>query len=727
MEKKMMISVAAVAVVILVVLSSIIILNNTNAASVPGQPTNLEATRGDGQVTLTWTAPEDEGSDDISGYMVYRGQIGRNDIFINVDDVTSLIDDDVTNGVWYFYRVAAVNSAGAGEKSELVQVMPSADPSNVPTAPRDLAASVGQATIGLTWSAPADNGGSAVQYYEVAYREVGELSWTIINAGLVFEHELEDLDPVEHDVRVVAVNSVGASPAAETTATPMAKAVDMLTIGTTVPITNINMANGRYSEFKMLLSQQPLVTVDTNGDYMGLLATSWECNSNFTEWTMHLRENVTFSDGVAFDADNVVFCYRMNSARGDTSYAGVRNVVKIDEMTVKVILTEANANFLFVAMNMVQSPAHIYAAQVGPVESTNPVNYTNYAGLDASIGTGPYMLTGWNSLAGTLTWTVNEDYWGGLPTLKNVTVRLYSTTNAMMMALLSGEIDTIYNYVSQGMDDSYLGKVLQSGNIDVMTVNYTGLPTTLFFNYDSELGSNKTIRQAVRYAIDYAEVIELIALVSGSMANTGVISPGNTYFTDTPVLEFDASEAEALLDAAGITDSNSDGTREFGGEEIVLKVIIRSEQEDSIRAWELVEEYLEDVGIGVDVHVLISADFTAAFRTTRDFDILTFIMTPAGLGMYAGYGTTYTQRNKFCNITDPVYLGLVNDLLSTSDPDERRALAEEIQEYYAEEASMIPLYWSYYLQPYNNRLTGFVTNPFWGILCLDTYFSLAYA
>jgi len=133
------------------------------------------------------------------------------------------------------------------------------------------------------------------------------------------------------------------------------------------------------------------------------------------------------------------------------------------------------------------------------------------------------------------------------------------------------------------------------------------------------------------------------------------------------------------------------------------------------------------VGLGVEVTVLTSAQFTSAFKNTRDFDILTFIMTPAGVAMYAGYGTTYTQRNKFCNITDPAYLEIVNALLSTTDPDEREELAAEIQAYYAEEASMISLYWTYYLQPYNDRLTGFVTNPYWGILCEDTYFNLAYA
>jgi len=156
---------------------------------------------------------------------------------------------------------------------------------------------------------------------------------------------------------------------------------------------------------------------------------------------------------------------------------------------------------------------------------------------------------------------------------------------------------------------------------------------------------------------------------------------------------------------------------------------VRQEQTDSIRALQLVEEYLEEVGLGVQIAVLSSSQFSLHFQRAENttFDILTFIMTPAGLDMHAGYGTTYTQRNKFCNITDTVYTDIVDALLSTDNMTVRETLASDIQDYYVDEQPMIALYWSYYLQPYSKSFTGFVGHPYWGILCSETFMNLQYA
>ena len=503
----------------------------------------------------------------------------------------------------------------------------------------------------------------------------------------------------------------------------------ILRIGTTAPINGISLGDGRYSEFKMLLAQEALVDKDANGVYFGALAESWSCNSNFTVWTFNLRQGVVWSDGEPFDADDVVFNYRMKSARGDTTYTGFVNVTKVDQYTVNVTLSTPNSNFLVIARNMVQSPAHIYLEKVGPLETTAIINFTNYNEIDGSIGTGPYKLTDYNQLAGTLTFEVNDNYRGQSPSLKKIVISMYSNNAALMMALLSGTIDTIYSYVSPGMDNFYLGQVLSSSTVDVMTINYTGLPTTLFFNYDSPLGSNLSIRQAVGYAIDYEEIIRLVALVSGSMANKGVISPGNLFWKDTPINEYNVTKAMQILDDAGIVDTNNNSIREFNGTDIQLRIIVRQEQTDSIRALQLVKEYLEEVGLGVQIAVLSSSQFTLHFQRAENttFDILTFIMTPAGLDMHAGYGTTYTQRNKFCNITDTVYTDIVDALLSTDNMTIRETLASDIQDYYVDEQPMIALYWSYYLQPYSKSFTGFVGHPYWGILCSETFMNLQYA
>ena len=94
----------------------------------PPAPQNLTATaNGDGSVTLSWDAPDD---DSITGYQILRRQpnAGERSLSVYVADTgstaTSYTDTGVTAGVKYVYRVKAINSAGVGQRSKNVRVTP---------------------------------------------------------------------------------------------------------------------------------------------------------------------------------------------------------------------------------------------------------------------------------------------------------------------------------------------------------------------------------------------------------------------------------------------------------------------------------------------------------------------------------------------------------------------------------------------------------------------------
>ena len=87
-------------------------------AKVPSTPLNLQASAGDGEVTLSWNTPSDTGGVDITGYKIYRGNIsGKLTLLTTIDTGTSYTDNTVTNEITYYYQVSAVNSAGEGQRS----------------------------------------------------------------------------------------------------------------------------------------------------------------------------------------------------------------------------------------------------------------------------------------------------------------------------------------------------------------------------------------------------------------------------------------------------------------------------------------------------------------------------------------------------------------------------------------------------------------------------------
>jgi fibronectin type 3 domain-containing protein len=94
------------------------------AVTAPAAPTNLVATGGNAQVALAWTA-----SPGATSYNVYRGTTPNGESSSAVASVTSpsYTDTSVTNGTTYYYKVTAVNSAGASPQSGEASATPTAN------------------------------------------------------------------------------------------------------------------------------------------------------------------------------------------------------------------------------------------------------------------------------------------------------------------------------------------------------------------------------------------------------------------------------------------------------------------------------------------------------------------------------------------------------------------------------------------------------------------------
>ena len=95
--------------------------------STPSQPINLRAMGTDTQITLAWNAPASDGGGPITGYNIYRGTVSDGEVFlINIGNVLLYADLGLGNGDTYYYKVAAVNTAGEGPLSNEASATPDA-------------------------------------------------------------------------------------------------------------------------------------------------------------------------------------------------------------------------------------------------------------------------------------------------------------------------------------------------------------------------------------------------------------------------------------------------------------------------------------------------------------------------------------------------------------------------------------------------------------------------
>jgi fibronectin type 3 domain-containing protein len=137
----------------------------TTPAPPPGPPQAFAAAPGNQQVALTWQPPASNGGPAATSYKVYRGPSSGRESFLANTTSTAYNDTGLTNGQRYYYQVSAVSSAGEGARSNET----SATPATIPGAPRNLTAARGPGAgqVTLAWQAPASDGGSVVEAYEV--------------------------------------------------------------------------------------------------------------------------------------------------------------------------------------------------------------------------------------------------------------------------------------------------------------------------------------------------------------------------------------------------------------------------------------------------------------------------------------------------------------------------------------------------------------------------------
>ena len=117
-----------------------------NTASAP--PTNLIATAGNQQASLTWTA-----SSGATSYYVKRGTAsGGPYTTVGSPAGTTYADTSLTNGTTYYYVVTAVNATGQSGNSNQATATPAAAPT-APVAPLNLTATGGNQQVSLAWTA----------------------------------------------------------------------------------------------------------------------------------------------------------------------------------------------------------------------------------------------------------------------------------------------------------------------------------------------------------------------------------------------------------------------------------------------------------------------------------------------------------------------------------------------------------------------------------------------
>ena len=262
----------------------------------PDAPTNVQAARGNGQVTVSWTAPADNGAT-ITAYTVTASS-GETCATTGTGAPTTCIVSGLTNGTSYTFTVVATNEGGDSPASAASNAVV---PATIPAAPTNAAAvAVGDTTITLSWTVP-DNGGSAITDYEYSY-DAGS-SWLSLGTTGTSATITGLTNGTAYTLIIRAVNAVGGGVAsAGVTATPaavpaaptglVATAGDQkITLNWTTPDDGGSAITDYEYSSDAGTSWTSLSTTGTSATITGL--------TNFTEYTVIIRAKNATGAGAA--------------------------------------------------------------------------------------------------------------------------------------------------------------------------------------------------------------------------------------------------------------------------------------------------------------------------------------------------------------------------------------------------------------------------------------------
>ncbi len=192
----------------------------TDAASVPDAPTGLAATAsGQTSIVLSWAVPSNDGGATVTGYQIEMStDAGANwsDLVANTESsATTYTHTGIPEGATRHYRVYAINSIGASDPSNVANATTGAAITR-PGAPAELTATAsGRTQIHLSWTAPANNGGTAITGYRIEISPDAGSNWSDLAANTessatTYTHTGLPESATRH-YRVYAINSVGES------------------------------------------------------------------------------------------------------------------------------------------------------------------------------------------------------------------------------------------------------------------------------------------------------------------------------------------------------------------------------------------------------------------------------------------------------------------------------------------------------------------------------------
>lgn len=498
-----------------------------------------------------------------------------------------------------------------------------------------------------------------------------------------------------------------------------------------------------YEAFQ--LSYNLLVDFGDNLEPVPGFADSWERAPD--KVTFHIRTGMKWSDGEPATSADACFSWQLavDAIKDDSNIglgyldpnlkdAGVTKVECPDDQTMIAYTTDQSDRIFQVYLPII--PKHIWGKYTYKTIADQK--------FDAPlVGTGPYTLAEWKT-GQFMRFVRNPNYWGDKGFADEVVIQIFSSTDTMVQALKSGDLDYAHLVNADQL------KALQN-EPDIKTVvgSANGWTQLAFNEYGA--GTGKTIkgggpstkalldpafRDALGYAVDHQALVDKVLGGYGDLGNT-IVPPvlGQWHVEPDNPRTFNIDLAKQKLDAAGYMLDSSGNRLDKEGKPITLRLYMPDSSEDYPKAAQFIKDWYGQLGIKVQTKVFDSATLTDLLLPPEaggsgnlakyDIELWGWSGNPdpnALLQIFRCDEIGNTSDSNYCN---PAYDKLY-DQESKLSGDARKAILAQMQNMIYDQAVYDILYYDANLDAYRtDRFAGWQNMPSNGTP-LFTYGTLNY-
>jgi peptide/nickel transport system substrate-binding protein len=469
-------------------------------------------------------------------------------------------------------------------------------------------------------------------------------------------------------------------------------------------------------ELVRLLTHASLVRVNRQTEAIEpRLAASWTNSPDGKTWTLRLRDDVRFSDGVPFTSADVVFTFRAayeakTAMAGNLMISGKPLVVQaVDSHTVTIEFPAPYGSGLALLDSVPILPRH--KLEPALTAGTFDAAWSVTTPLAEIVGTGPFVLREYTP-AVSLVFGRNPHYWlrdragVALPYLDEIELRIVAEQNAEMLQLEAGESDLTNDFV-RPEDLSALSKLSGTGRLQMAPVGAALSPDVFWINLipgaavvkDRPWLQRQELREAISHAVDRQAIVNTVYL-GEAVAIEGPVTSGHGlwHVPGLPVRAYDPAKARTLLQSIGLADRNQDGRLEDeSGRPARLSVITSKGHTLRERTMAIVQKHLSELGFQID---LVSLDSGSLFQrfSQGDYDAIYFNLSVDStdpnrlLDFWLSSGGFHVWNPSQAAPGTP-WEAEIDELMHRQsvslNPDERRRLFEQVQRRFLEHVPAI--------------------------------------